>query len=103
MIRRGCDAHPPANRSSRSRIPGDIDVVTQSAAGAQIRRNHRLVVKVIGAALKRKEVDRGISFAAVRRFGDGHFGSVDAVSVSEEDHDVAVEDGSLRIESERWI
>src|SRR5262245_28991583 len=103
MIRRSCYAHAAANRSTRSGIPCDIHVVAQSTAGIRVRRDHRLIVKVVGTVFKREEVNRWISLATVGRLGDGYFGSVNAASISEEHHDVAVEHVALGVKSKRGI
>src|SRR5262245_34178244 len=103
MIRRCCDPHSTANRSTRSGIPGNVDVVAQRTARIGIGGNHWLVVEMVGPVFKREEVDRRISLPAIRRFCDGHFSSVDSGAITEEHHDVAVEDAALRIESQGWI
>src|SRR5438132_10090167 len=98
MIARRCYAHAAPDRSANRCIPGNVNVVAQSAARIGIRSDHWLVVEVILAAFEGKESYSRIGFAAIARFGDSHFRSVDAVPVAEEHHDIAIENIALRIE-----
>ena len=103
MIRRCRHAHAAANRSARSGVPRNVDVIAQSTPCVRVRGNHRLIVEVVRAVFKSKESDVRIGLTAVARFRDRHFRPIDSIPVAEENHDIAIEDIALSVEGQRRI
>ena len=103
LIARRRQADSASGRAADRRVPRHVDVVAERRGGIRVRRDHRLVVEVIFAAVEREVRHARIRFAAIRRFRYGQLSSVDAVTVSEEDDDVTVKEVAARVERQRRI
>ena len=103
VIARSRQADSAARGAAQRRVPRHVDVVAERRGRRIVRRDHRLVVEMIFAAVEREVRHARIRFAAIRRFRYGQLSSVDAVTVSEEDDDVTVKEVAARVERQRRI
>src|SRR5438270_8502311 len=98
MVSGDGNAHSACGRAAAGRVPGDVNIVTERAGSISVGGDHWLVIEMVRPAGKRKERNRGISFAAVSGARYCHLTTVHAVAVTKEDYDVAVKQVAESIE-----
>ena len=103
MIGRRGKPYTAADRTARCRIPGDVNIIAERTVLVYVRRDHRLVVEMVRAALKSEEIDTRIALTAVGRSRHGDFCAIDPRPIAEKHDDVTIEKIALAIEGERWI
>src|SRR5205807_3990587 len=93
----------PGRRTAARGIPCGVDAIVEWRTGIAIRRDHRLVVEMVGAARKREEGRLRPGAAAIGGTRDGHRRPVDPGAVPEIDADVSVETIALVGPGERRV
>src|SRR5262245_25407779 len=96
-------ANAAADRATGCCIPCGINPVLEGTAGVRIHSNHRFVVEMVGASGHFEECRCREAPSAIRGFRHCHLSAVDAISVAEEDNDIAVKEIAKRVEGERRV